>query len=216
MKFEKTVLDDHQAQVVVDVEPDRLEKARHRAARKLAERGKIPGFRPGKAPYEVIVRYYGDAAVYEQAVDLLVDELYPEMLKEAVIDPAAAGSLEKVEGTDTPKFTFKVPLRPEVQLAAYREIRLPYEFQAPGPQKLEQALEELRQMYGSTQTVDREVQEGDYLLLDLKSEKESLTRTGFATIVRKEERSDEFPYPGFARELIGMKAEETKSLTILK
>jgi trigger factor len=213
LKFEKTVLDDHQAQVVVDVEPDRLEKARHRAARKLAERGKIPGFRPGKAPYEVIVRYYGDAAVYEQAVDLLVDELYPEMLKEAVIDPAAAGSLEKVEGTDTPKFTFKVPLRPEVQLAAYREIRLPYEFQAPGPQKLEQALEELRQMYGSTQTVDREVQEGDYLLLDLKSEKESLTRTGFATIVRKEERSDEFPYPGFARELIGMKAEETKSLT---
>jgi trigger factor len=213
LKFEKTVLDDHQAQVVVDVEPDRLEKARHRAARKLAERGKIPGFRPGKAPYEVIVRYYGDAAVYEQAVDLLVDELYPDMLKEAAIDPAAPGSLEKIEGTETPKFTFKVPLRPEVQLGDYREIRVPYEFQAPGPEKLDQALEELRQMYGSTQTVDREAQDGDYLLLDLKSDKESLTRTGFATIVRKEDRSDEFPYPGFARELIGMKAEETRTFT---
>ena len=213
MKFEKTIQDDHQAQVVVDVEPDRLEAARHRAARKLAERGKIPGFRPGKAPYEVILRYYGDAAVYEQAVDLLVDELYPEMLKEAAIDPAAAGSLEKIDGTETPRLTFKVPLRPEVSLGEYHEVRLPYEFQAPGPEKLDQALEELQQMYGSTETVDREVQQGDYVMVDLKSEKESLTRPGFATLVRKEDREDEFPFPGFARELIGLKVGDVKTLS---
>ncbi len=213
MKFEKTILDDHQAQVVVDVEPDRLETARHKAARKLAERGKIPGFRPGKAPYEVIVRYYGDAAIYEQAVDLLVDELYPEMLKDAEIEPAAAGALEKIDGTETPRLTFKVPLRPQVTLGEYHEIRLPYEFQAPGPEKLQQALEELQQMYGSTETVEREVQEGDYILVDLKSEKESLTRPGFATIVRKEDRPDEFPFPGFARELIGLKAGDVKTLS---
>ncbi|HTP03217.1 MAG TPA: trigger factor [Anaerolineales bacterium] len=213
MKFEKTVLDDHQAQVVVDVEPERLEATRHRAARKLAERGKIPGFRPGKAPYEVIVRYYSDAAVYEQAVDLLVDELYPEMLKEAEIDPAAAGSLEKIEGTETPRFTFKVPLRPEVVLGDYKVIRLPYEFHAPGPEKLQQALEELQQMYGTTETVERPVEPGDYLLVDLTSEKESLNRAGFATIVRKEDRPDEYPFPGFARGLVGMKSGESKQLS---
>jgi len=139
LKFEKTIQDDHQAHVVVNVEPDRLETARRRAARKLAERGKIPGFRPGKAPYEVIVRYYGDAAVYEQAVDLLVDEMYPEMLKEADIDPAAAGTLEKIDGTETPQLTFKVPLKPEVSLGDYRQVRLPYQFQEPGLDKLEQA-----------------------------------------------------------------------------
>ncbi len=213
MKFEKTILEDHQAQVVVDVEPERVESARRRAARKLAERGKIPGFRPGKAPYEVIVRYYGDAAVYEQAIDLLVDEVYPEMLKEAEIDPAAAGMLEKIDGTDQPHFTFKVPLRPQVTLGDYHAIRVPYEFQAPGPEKLQDALDELQQMYGSTETVEREIQEGDYLLLDLKSAKESLTRPGFGTIVRKEDRDDEFPFPGFARELIGLKAGDVKTLT---
>lgn len=212
MKFEKTVLDDHEAQVVVDVEPDRLEAARRRAARKLSQRGKIPGFRPGKAPYEVILRYYGDAAVYEQAVDLLVDELYPEMLKEASIEPAAPGSLEKIDGTETPRLTFKVPLRPEVSLGDYRQIRLPYDFHAPGPEKLDQALEELQQMYGSTETVEREVQEGDYVLLDLKSEQEVLTRPGFATVVRKENRQDEYPFPGFARELIGLKTGDSKNL----
>jgi trigger factor len=213
LKFEKTIQEDHQAQVVVEVEPDRLETAKHRAARKLAERGKIPGFRPGKAPYEVILRYYGDAAVYEQAVDLLVDEVYPDMLKEAEINPAAAGSLEKVDGTETPKFTFKVPLMPEVSLGDYYGIRLPYEFQSPGEDKLDEALEELRQMYASTETVEREAQESDYLLLDLKSEKESLTRGGFATIARKEDRDNEFPFPGFARQLVGLKPGETKTVT---
>jgi trigger factor len=213
LKFEKTIQDDHQAQVVVNVEPDQLEAARHRAARKLAERGKIPGFRPGKAPYEVIVRYYGDAAVYEQAVDILVDEVYPEMLKEADIEPAAAGTLEKIDGTETPQITFTVPLKPEVSIGDYQKVRLPYEFHAPGPDKLEQALLELQQMYGSTETVEREVQEGDYVLVDLKSDKESLNRSGFATIVRKEDRPDEFPFPGFARELIGLKSGEEKTLS---
>jgi trigger factor len=98
--LEKSILEDHQAQVVVEVDAVRVQAARQRAARKLASRGKIPGFRPGKAPYDVIVRYYGDAAVHEQAIDLLVDEVYPEMLKEAGIEPSAAGSLEKVEGEE--------------------------------------------------------------------------------------------------------------------
>ncbi len=215
MKLEKTIQDDHQAEVIVEVEPDRLEKAQRRAARKLAERGKIPGFRPGKAPYEVILRYYGDEAIYEQAVDLLVDEIYPEMLKEADINPAAAGSLEKLDkadGTDLPKFTFKVPLAPEVTLGDYHSVRVPYEFKAPGPEKLEQALEDLRQMYGTTETVERETQEGDYILVDLESEKEALTRPGFATLIRKEDRENEFPFPGFARQLAGLKAGDTKTI----
>ncbi len=137
MKFEKTILDDHQAQIVVEVDADRVQAAKQRAARKLAGRGKIPGFRPGKAPYDVIVRYYGDAAVYEEAVDLLVDEMYPEVLKEADVNPAAAGVLEKVEGTDAPKLTFKVPLSPEVTLGKYEEVRLPFDFKAPTPEDLD-------------------------------------------------------------------------------
>ncbi len=206
MKFDKTILDDHQARIVVEVDADRVEAARHRAARKLAGRGKVPGFRPGKAPYDVILRFYGDSAVYEEAVDLLVDELYPEVLKEADVNPAAAGLLEKVEGTEAPKLTFRVPLSPEVALGEYGQIRLPFEFKAPGGEDLDKALEELRQAYATTETVDRPVQEGDYVLADLKSELAALNREGFATVVRGAEREDEYPFPGFAQRLLGLKA----------
>jgi trigger factor len=215
LKFEKTLLEEHQAQVVVEAESEQFEAVRRRAARKLAERGKIPGFRPGKAPFEVIRRYYSDEAIYEQAVDMMVDDIYPAMLKEADINPAAPGTLEKlekVEGQELPKFTFKVPLLPEVELGDYQSVRLPYEFTPPGPEKLEQAIDELRQMYATTEAVEREIQSGDYVLLDLKSEKEALTRPGYATVVRPDDRENEFPFSGFARELLGLKAGDSKTL----
>lgn len=209
MKLEKTILDDHQAQIIVEVESDRVQAARQRAARKLASRGKIPGFRPGKAPYDVILRHYGEAAIQEEAMDLLVDELYPVVLKEADVNPAAAGLLEKVEGTDAPKLTFKVPLSPEVSLGDYHAIRVPFEFTAPTEADLDKSLEELRQAYATTETVDRPAQAGDYVLADLKSETKALTREGFATVVKDEDREDEYPFAGFSRNFLGLKADDT-------
>jgi trigger factor len=178
----------------------------------MAGRGKIPGFRPGKAPYDVVLRHYGEAAVYEEAVDLLVDEVYPEMLKEADLKPAAAGRLEKVDGTDNPVFTFKVPLAPEVTLGKYRDLRAPFKFEAPGPERLEQSLDELRQMYATTETVDRAAAEGDYVVVDLQSEPKGLERKETGTVIRMQDRPEEFPFPGFSAKLAGMKAGESKTI----
>ena len=127
MKLETQPRDDHQVTLIVELEPERMEGAKRRAARQLSERKSIPGFRPGKAPYDVIVRTFGENAIVEDAVDLLLDEIYPEALKESKVEPAAPGSLEKVEDLESkPKFTFTVPLAPSVTLGDYRSIRLPY------------------------------------------------------------------------------------------
>ncbi len=220
MKIDKTIRDDHQAELVVEIEADRMEAAKRRAARKISERGKIPGFRPGKAPYEMVRRQYGDEAIVEQAIDLLVDEIYPEVLKQAEVEPAAAGALEKIESMDPPKFIFRVPLMPTVDLGDFEKIRKPYEWTAPGEDELNKALDDLRQMYGTTETVEREIQVGDYVLVDVKGEADKpvegeeldLSRNGVAVLVRKEDREDEWPFPGFARELVGAKAGETKAV----
>jgi trigger factor len=221
LNIEKNIRDDHQAELTVEVEADRMEAAKRRAARKLAERGKIPGFRPGKAPYEMIRRHFGEEAIVEQAIDLLVDDIYPEVLKQAEIEPAAAGALEKIESVDPPKFIFRVPMAPTVDLGDYLAVRVPYEWTAPGEEKLTEALEELRQMYSTTETVERAIETGDYVLLDVKGEKKDakeneelsdLSRTGAAIMVRKEERDNEWPYMGFAKELVGLKPGESKTV----
>ncbi len=72
MKIETTFQDDHQVKITAEVDAEQFEESKHRAARKLAKKVKIPGFRPGKAPYAVIVRQLGEGAVVEEALDMLV------------------------------------------------------------------------------------------------------------------------------------------------
>ncbi len=222
MKITQAPLADHQVELTIEIETDQMESAKRRAARKLSERGKIPGFRPGKAPYDVIRRSYGDEAILEQAIDLLVDEVYPQALEQEKIDPAAPGSLEKIESMDPAKFIFRIPLQPVVELGDYKSIRQPYEFVPPADDKVEASIEEMRRMYGSTQAVERPIQQEDFVLIDLRGEKakpkegeEALVveRNGHAVYIAPEPRENEFPYQGFGHELIGLKAGDRKTIT---
>jgi trigger factor len=223
LKIEKLIQDDHQAKLIVEVEPEQMETSKRRAARKLAERGKIPGFRPGKAPYTIIVHHFGEKTILEAAIDVLVDDIYPKVLEESGVNPAGAGSLESIDNPELPKLTFLVPLAPEVDLGDYHSVRLPYEWVAPGQKEVDAALEDLRQRYASTETVDREVQVGDYVLVDVKGsyakpkegdedKSAGLSRTGFATFVRAEDRDTEWPYTGFNKELVGLKPGDSKTI----
>jgi trigger factor len=212
LNIDKQYQEDHSVKLIVDVEQEKLDTYKRRAATKMASRGSIPGFRPGKAPYDIVVRTYGDAAITEQAVDLFIDTEYSTILKEADVNPGAAGSLESVDSLVPPKFTFRVPLAPEVDLGDYHSIRLDYEWKAPNQKDIDAALEDLRQMYATTENVDRAVEEGDYVLVDVSSETTELNRTGFATFVRKENRDSEWPFPGFAKNILGLKAGESKTI----
>lgn len=212
MNIEKLYQEDHSVKLVVDVEQEKMDVYKHRAATKISSRSKVPGFRPGKAPYEIVVRTVGEAAVTEQAIDLLIDAEYSNILKEADVNPGAAGSLESVDSLVPPKLTFRIPLAPEVDLGAYHDVRMDYKWQAPDEKAVEAAVEDLRQMYATTENVDRAIEIGDYVLVDVKSETPEINRTGFATFVRAEDRDTEWPYNGFAKELIGLKAGENKTI----
>ena len=212
MNIEKQFQDNHSVKLVVEVDQEKMGEYKKRAASKISQRGNIAGFRPGKAPYHIVARTYGEAAITEQAIDLFIDAEYSNILTEAGINPGASGSLENIESMDPPKFLFSVPLAPEVDLGDYTSVRLPYEWKAPEQKDIDAAVEDLRQMYASTETVERAIESGDYVLLDVTSETTELNRTGFATFVRSEDRDTEWPYNGFAKELIGLKAGESKTI----
>jgi trigger factor len=222
LKIETQPRDDHQVTLIVELESEQMDGAKHRAARRISERKTIPGFRPGKAPYEVVLRSFGEGVIVEDAVDLLLDELYPKALEEAKLKPGASGALEKVENLDKkPKFIFTVPLAPIVELGNYRSIRLPYDWVEPGEAKVDESLEELRQMYAKTETVDRPIQKGDFVMIDLKGVKPKaadgeaplVDRPGLPIFVRTDEKAEEFPFPGFSNELVGLSANESKSFS---
>jgi len=221
LKIETHPRDDHQMTMIVEIDPEKMEAARHRAARRIAQKVKISGFRPGKAPFDVVRRLYGDGVINEEAVEILVDEVYPEAIKDAKIEPAAAGQLENIESLDPPKFIFTVPLKPIVDLGNYNSIRLAYEFTAPGDDKLEEELANLRRMYAATETVERPVQDGDYVMVDVTGVKAKakadeaplVERKGFAIVARSEQKDTEWPFPGFSSKLIGIEPGGSKEFS---
>jgi trigger factor len=222
LKIETKPRDDHQVSLSVELDKEQLEGAKHRAARKISERKSIPGFRPGKAPYDVVIRSYGEEAVTQEAVDILLDEVYPKALEESKLKPGAAGLLEKVDGLDKkPVFSFIVPLAPTVDLGDYRSIRFPYEWKEPTSKKVDEALEELRQMYAKTETVERPIEKGDFVMIDLKGVDENakegdaplIDQPGLPVFIRPDKKEGEYPYVGFSNQLVGLNTGESKSFS---
>ena len=98
MKIQTEILPDHHARLTVEVEPEVFEGYQRRAARKISRETKIPGFRPGKAPFDVIVRIVGLKTIAEEALELWVDDNYPKVLDEAKVEAGAPGKRTRKSG----------------------------------------------------------------------------------------------------------------------
>jgi trigger factor len=119
-------LENHTARMTVAVDTDRLEKAKQKAAQQLSRRVNIPGFRKGKAPYRILLNYLGEAAILEDAIEVLGNDIYKEALTESGLEPYGPGEIEGVELENGPVLKFIVPLQPEVSLGTYRDVRVEY------------------------------------------------------------------------------------------
>lgn len=214
LNIEKTFTEDHQVNLKVTIEDARLEEAKHRAARKLAQRNRIPGFRPGKAPYHVILRTVGDAAVLQEAMDIILDEDYSKIIEEAEIKPYSSGTLNNISSTEPLTLEFTIPLEAEVKLGEYKGLRFPYELAPTTDEDVTRYLEDLRERMSSLEPVDRPAETGDVVFLKLNAERKEaeegkslvLIADRATQITIKEEDADnssEWPFPGFSRRLVG-------------
>jgi trigger factor len=224
LKIETEIREDHQAKLTVELEGAAMEEAKQRAARSLARQVKIPGFRPGKAPYAMVLRHLGEGAVIEEATEILVNDIYPKAIEEAGIDPYGPGSLEKVDNIDPPKFEFLVPLRAKVELGDYRSVSIPYDYEPVTDEDVNRSIQELRDRQAVMEPADRPVQEGDMVYVRLsgkhiqtpEGEDPTLVRERPMPVVVEAEEADtrtEWPFPGFSRQLVGLSAGDEKTLT---
>lgn len=221
MKIETTPLENHHMQMVVEIDPETFERGKHRAARKIAFQAKIPGFRPGKAPYDVIKRTYGEEAIETEAIEIILDDIYPKALEEAGIEPGAQGKLKEITSKDPLIFSFDIPLEAVVTLGAYRDIRLPYEAATVSDKEIEDFIYNLQINGATLEPVNRPAQEGDmvnYLLSgnfaepNKDGETKFIEKGSYQSAIYPIEREPErdFPYKGFARGLIGLSVGDEK------
>ncbi len=224
MKIETEPRDDHQVKLTVEVEPDVFEQAKRKAARALSRRAKIPGFRPGKAPYQVVLRQFGESAIIEDAIEFLVEDIYPKVIKESEIKPYGPGTLDNIANMDPPVLEFVVPLDAEVTLGDYHSITKAYEPDEVSDQDVEDVIKDLQDRQAILEPVERPAEEGDVVTVTISGERKDAADDQDSTLVQDretqilvlsedEDNEHEWPYPGFSREIIGLNIGDEKTST---
>jgi trigger factor len=203
--------------VRVELPPERLDTAIAEAVRHLSQRTKIHGFRPGKAPRVVVERVVGADAVFEEAMDHLVQRAYRDALVEHAILPLAQADVKVEQGEEGKPviFTATVPVRPEVTLGDYRNFNFKPEVETIDEAKVAKVVEELRDQNASLAPVeDRGARNGDYAVIGYRG-----TRDGVAFEGGSAERmplilGDERLIPGFEAHLVGLRPGEKAGFDI--
>jgi len=162
-------LENHIARLTVSIEETLFDDAKKKAARKIAQKYAIPGFRKGKAPYNIIVKTFGEATIIEEAVEELGEEVYRDALEQSGIEPYGPGNLEDIKFEPLPVFIYTVPKIPTVNLAGYRTVRVPYEIPTVEDKHIEQEIEQLRIEKGTYAEKTEAAALGDRIVIDVHS-----------------------------------------------
>ncbi len=226
MKIDKQLLDDHQAKLTVEIEEEKMDEMKHRAAKKIARSIKIPGFRPGKAPYSVIARQVGEPAIMDEAMEILIKEVYPDIIKEADIKPYGMGQLENILSLDPVALEFLIPLDVEVTLGDYKSIRNEYQPPQISDEDIDVVITNLQEEHAIVEPVDRPVELGNIVTAKILAEELQENDNGESIYIKIDEKTTqilvqsitedknegndldqiEYPFPGFSEKLIGSEA----------
>jgi trigger factor len=218
VKVSSQLLENRQAALTIEVEDERVQQALHQTAKRVSNQVDIPGFRKGKAPYNVVVRAVGENRLYDEMLDTLGEQIYREALEESQLDPYGPGQLDDVKLKPL-VLHFTVPLRPTVELGDYRALRVPF----TAPQIKDEAVEQVLASLQERNSIVEPAGEGPVELNQiavLTLEGKLSPDENAETIIHEHDvnllvaDTTEFPFPGFVQHLIGMKVGEEKSFEI--
>lgn len=218
MKASVENLAKNEVKLTVEVDGAAFEKAIQAAYIKNRHKISVPGFRKGKAPRAVIETYYGKGVFYEDAINDLYSETYPNAVDETGIEPVDHPSDVQIESIDPEKgvtYTAKVTVKPEVKLGKYKGIEIEEVEYNVTDQEVDEAIERVRERNARYITVtDRPVREGDRVLLDYSGSIDGVVFDGGTAERQTLDIGSRAFIPGFEEQVVGMSVEETKDIRV--
>jgi trigger factor len=209
------------SRVQLDIEVPATDVDRHFATayRHVAERTRVPGFRPGKAPRHVIDRFVGRNTVIAEAIDHLVSDAYDAALDQVAILPIDQPQVDidpqGVAEGQTVHFTATVAVRPEVTLGAYTDYPFGLESSPVSDEQVEGVVTNLREEQATLRPVDgRPAQKGDVAAVKFTGTVDGEPFEGGSAdrlpLVIGEDRM----IPGWEDQLVGMTIDQTGDFDI--
>ena len=188
--------DKHVVRLSVQVEPDEVARDLDRTYRKLAGQAKVPGFRKGKVPKQVIDARIGREHVLHEFVRDAVPAYYYRAVRDNDLAPIADPEIDVDEVQDGKPFTFTatVEVRPRLQLEPeqYRGVHVDAPPTEPTEREVDDFIDHLRERFAELDIVERPARKGDYVLADVRAyvndrDVPEASRQGFLSEVGSEE-----------------------------
>ena len=198
------------AVITVEVDEEQVQRAMRTAAVRVSKIRPIPGFRPGKAPYERIERVVGKELLRDEAIDGLTQDLYKQVLKDENIEPYDAGKVE-VTQKEPLLLKFTVPTRPVVTLGDYRSIHMQPNAVEASEEEIDRVLNQVREQQATITPVTRPVQKGDLVTINVKGGIEGQTTLDRENLEVRIATEDA-PFP-WLEQLVGANPGETCTTT---
>ena len=205
MKSTIETLEGNKVKLSIELEEAEFDREIDAAFRKIAKEIRLPGFRPGKAPRQVVEARIGKDAARTQAIQDAIPEYLSRAVREHDVDIIATPDVELKEGQEAGvvKFDATCEIRPEITVPGYTGLRI----ELPSPEVTDENLEEViigeRRRHGVLTDIDRAAATGDYVIVDLAGLRDGAPVVGLNTEDWTYEIGRGWVAPGFDDQLIG-------------
>ena len=216
IKIEKTDKN-NELKLEFTVKAAKFDEAIQKVYVKSAKYFNIPGFRKGKAPLAIVEKHYGKEIFYEDAFNEVVPEIYEKELKENNIEAVSRPDIEVTQigkGQDL-IFTAVVQIKPEVTVGKYKGIALKKIEYTVSDENIDHEIEHMRERNARIITVeDRAVKDKDIVTIDFEGSVDGVPFEGGKAEGHELTIGSKTFIPGFEDQIIGMKKEEEKDITV--
>lgn len=214
MDIKVDTLPKSEVKITIELTEEETKKLMEKAAKQVSEMVKVPGFRSGQVPLDILKKHVKDGAIEGHMIDIALPETYTEAVKKEDIKVISKPEIKIL--TDNPlKYEAKVAVYPDVKISGYEKVKIKKQEVKVEDKDVEEVLKDIQKRRATYSKVDRGAEKGDRVEIDFEgfdeggaplentSSKHHPVVLGEGSLV-----------PGFEEELIGLKGGEKKEFKV--
>ncbi len=163
------LLDDNKVKLSVEVDEAEFDSALDAAFKRIAKEVRLPGFRPGKAPRQILEAQFGHGVGREEALREALPDYYAQAVVAHDVDVIAPPDIEITAGQEEGAVAFDavVEIRPVIEVAGYDGLRVEIPSPVPSDEEIDEQIDRMRGQFAEFVTVERPAEDGDHVTIDI-------------------------------------------------
>ncbi len=175
-------LEGNKVKLSVTLDDEEMARALDSALSKMAKEARVPGFRPGKVPRQILQARVGVAAIRQAAINDVLPDYYAQALAETDVDPIAQPHIDVTEGEESGPVTFDatVEVRPKVAIIGYEGLAVTLPTLAVEDADVDAQVDAMRAQSAELAVVDRPAADTDHVTINVKTTRAGEPVEGFS------------------------------------